>query len=331
MYGCFLVSAEGAMRIEQLVQFCEYVSCRSLTAASQKLFMTPQALHISIKRLEEELDVRLVSKASHGLELTAAGKRFLGFAEAVLREYRSFSEELDAMKNEGRSLSGRLYVYSNMLFQRNALPHVIKKFSAEHPDVKLYLFESDTPKIYKEFKESLPPEGAGRLGFLQRPQARGRLSSEWLSSDNYQFRELYKGFFYACTGPKLSLSARETVKKLLKYPIVLYATSTATLADNMGGIMNPTLLLLSEWGKVDIAYSVNTMEFWRQTLLDKPCVGFIHSSLVEQHDAIIEGLHLVEIKEKLRSSLGCVCSREENEMEEVFIRYMERYFSMPGS
>lgn len=318
------------MRLEQLIQFCGYIQCKTLTSAARKLFMTPQALHVSIKRLEEELDAKLTTKISGNVELTEEGRLFLDFAEKVLQEYRMFNSALEKQRRAGRSLSGKLYIYSNMLFQRNVLPEVIRKFSSDYPDIQLHLFESDTRRIYEEFSETPPPAGdAGRLGFLQAPLPNGRLQEHWHSANGYVFQELYKGFFYACCGPRLSLNSREPVRKLLKYPMVLYVISSSSLELKVNRVMNPALLLLSKYGKVDIAYSVNTMEFWRQTLLSKPCVGVIHSSLVEQNDPIIEGLQLITIKEKLRSSLGCLRSRENSELEETFIRYVERYFSMP--
>lgn len=94
--------------------------------------------------------------------------------------------------------------------------------------------------------------------------------------------------------------------------------------------MNPTLLLLEEYGNIDISYSANTMEFWKHILLDRNCVGYIHSSLVEQGDSIIDGLQLIEVNEKLRSDLGYICSPKKNELEESFIRLVEKYYGPVG-
>ncbi|MBR3880274.1 MAG: LysR family transcriptional regulator [Mailhella sp.] len=315
------------MRIEQLIQFREYIRCKSLTSAAQKLFMTPQALHVSIKRLEEELDTKLAVKVSGEIKLTDSGQLFWDFAKNVLREYQGFMGALEDQRRIRNNLSGKLYIYSNMLFQRNVLPNVIKRFQTDYPDVRLRLFESDTRRIYEEFTETPPVHGAGRIGFLQVPQPKGALSDCWHHTNGYVFQELYKGFFYACCDPKLSLNSREPIRKLLKYPLLLYATSTTTLETDSSGVMNPTLLLLSEYGDVEITYSVNTMELWRQTLLTQSCVGVIHSSLVEQNDPIIDGLQLITVKEKLCSNLGCLRSQEKNELEEAFIKYVIRYFS----
>ena len=319
------------MRIEQLVQFCEYIQCRSLTVAAQKLFMTPQALHVSIKRLEEEIRAKLTVKVSGELELTDAGRLFMDFAEKVLAEHKKFSIALEDLQKVSHRLSGKLYVYSNMLFQRKVLPAVIRKFSTDHPEVRLHLFESDTRKIYEDFSETPPEKGTGRVGFLQVPQPKKTLNADWFNTDNYVFQELHKGFFYACCDPKLSLDSQESIRKLLKYPLTLYLTATSSLDYGKEGWKNPALILLSEFGKLNIAYSVNTMELWRATLLSKPCVGVIHSSLVEQNDPIIEGLQLITVKEKLRSNLGCLHSRNKNELEEEFIRYVERYLAQPDS
>lgn len=183
------------MRIEQLRQFCEYVKTKSLTAGSQKLFLTPQALHVSMKRLEEELDAKLVEKSSSGVLLTESGQCFLQFAEKVLAEYDALVNDLEELKNSQKNLKGKLFVYSNMLFQRNVLPHVIKKFSSLFPEVQLFLFESDVTKIYKEFNEFPPEPGTGRLGFVQCPQPKRKLERIWHEAGYYQFHKLCNGFF----------------------------------------------------------------------------------------------------------------------------------------
>lgn len=314
------------MRIEQLIQFHEYLSSGNLTVASQKLFMTPQALHVSMKRLEEELGVKLIKKGSFGIETTDAGKLFLDFSNNVISCYNTFINDLEIAKIKKKQLSGKLYIYSNMLFWRNILPEVIKKFSDAYPNVQLHIFENDTTKIYKEFNESFSDNTSGRIGFLHIPLTRKKIKNNWYNSKNYKFYELRKGFFYACTNKIFDLESVVSIKKIIQYPIVLYATSTTTLFYKQNDIMNPILLLLSEFGDVNIAYSVNTMDFWKQTILNKKCIGFIHSSLVEQNDPIINDLKLIQIKENLCSTLGCIHPVEKNELENTFLRYVERYF-----
>lgn len=271
------------MRFEQLRQFCEHLKSQSLVEGGPKLFMTPQALHISMKRMEEELGIKILNRDANGISLTAAGQRFYTFAIKMLNEHDNLLQDLETIKSENTALTGKLIVYSTMLFQRNIIPHVLKKFSAAYPQVQLFPFESDVTKTYREFNDTSPPDGFGRLGFVQCPQPQRKLEAIWHNSANYHFQKIKSGFYYACAGSFLKVPATVSIKNLMEYPLVFYATSPMTLAKSNGGIMNPLLLLLSEKHQVVITNSVNTMELWRQTLIDKQCIGFVHNSLVEQY------------------------------------------------
>lgn len=313
------------MRFEQLRQFYEYMRSKSLVESGHKLFMTPQALYISLKRLEEELGIKFLARNANGMSLTPEGQRFYTFAIKTLDEYDLLLQDLERIKSESSALSGKLVIYSTMLFQRNIIPNVLKEFSAAYPHVRLNLFESDVANTYREFNDAPPPEGEGRLGFVQCPQPQRKLETIWHSSANYRFKKIKSGFYYGCTGPFLKIPPRASLKNLLKYPLVFYAASPITLEKGDSEIMNPLLLLLSEKHHVEITNSVNTLELWRQALIDRPCIGFIHNSLVEQNDPILEGLRLLNLREKIRSHLGVLCSRKHNRLEGIFISYVERY------
>ena len=52
------------MRIEHLVILVEIVKQNSMKAASEQLFMTPQALSSAVKSLEEELNVQIFLRSN---------------------------------------------------------------------------------------------------------------------------------------------------------------------------------------------------------------------------------------------------------------------------
>ena len=81
------------MRLEQLRYLVEISQCNSMSTASEKLHLTPQALSISIKNLEEELGIELVKRTNRGTSLTEKGwrltiltKKFLEDIELLIRE-----------------------------------------------------------------------------------------------------------------------------------------------------------------------------------------------------------------------------------------------------
>ena len=62
------------MYLEQLEYLLEISKHKSIASASTMVHLTPQALSLSIKRLEEELQVPLLTRTSKGVFLTEEGK-----------------------------------------------------------------------------------------------------------------------------------------------------------------------------------------------------------------------------------------------------------------
>lgn len=315
------------MRIEQLLWFSEYVRCKSLTVASKRLFITPQALSISLKRLEEELGVQLIIKNGRDISVSEAGKYLMDASDNIISEYKNFTAKINQLKKEERTkLTGSLVIYTNMLFQRTLLPTILNDFSMEYPAVRISVFESDSVNIYKEFSTMPQEKGITKIAFCQRPIL---ASSSWEVPRGYVFNTIFKGGYYVCVGAGINLPAKESVKKLIKFPIVLYASHIASLQTQGQELKNPILMALEEWGKVNIAFSVNRMELWRQTLLTHHCIGYVHSFLARHRDKALDNLRLTEIREDIQTELGwlapAVPNELVNEMKKKIDTYMTRF------
>lgn len=74
------------MRIEQLKYLIEISKCKSMSVASENLHLTPQALSISIKNLEEELGVQLLERTNKGASLTQKGWLLTKLTEEFLNK-----------------------------------------------------------------------------------------------------------------------------------------------------------------------------------------------------------------------------------------------------
>lgn len=72
------------MRIEQLEQLLAVVQYRSISKASEKLFINQPTLSSSIRALEKELGVTLLERTRTGVILTQTGKNLLPIVESVV-------------------------------------------------------------------------------------------------------------------------------------------------------------------------------------------------------------------------------------------------------
>ncbi len=75
------------MKIDQMRQLLEIAKSKSLSKASQNMFISQQALSSSIRKMEEELNVQLMIRTNHGVVLTKEGEYFANGFNRILEEY----------------------------------------------------------------------------------------------------------------------------------------------------------------------------------------------------------------------------------------------------
>jgi DNA-binding transcriptional LysR family regulator len=78
------------MNLRFVEAFYWVASLKSISRAAEKLFLTQSAMSSRISTLEDELGVLLIDRAGKQFKLTAAGTRFLTYADkwALARRWR---------------------------------------------------------------------------------------------------------------------------------------------------------------------------------------------------------------------------------------------------
>ena len=100
--------------------------------ASERLGRTPSAISLQMKRLQDEIGVKLFTKQGRKLLLNEQGEVALRYARRVLELN---DEMIDVLR--GSSLSGVVRIGFAQDFTANVLPLVIERFSGFYPLVKL--------------------------------------------------------------------------------------------------------------------------------------------------------------------------------------------------
>ena len=154
------------------------VTLKSVTRASEKLFITQSALSSRIAALEAELGVLLLDRRDKQFRLTQAGTRFARHAERLLNLQREIKSEFgngvlgsagtgDAVAVRQRPLALRLGVIESVL--HSWLIEWIQALRAEHPTLELALNVETTPVLADQMKRGtadlvltvLPASGEG--------------------------------------------------------------------------------------------------------------------------------------------------------------------------
>lgn len=89
--------------LEDLRMFRALGNASSLAAASRSMDLTPPALTIRLRRLEEQLGVQLAVRTARGIHLTDEGRRLLEEALDLLEQVETLPERVIS---EARALRG---------------------------------------------------------------------------------------------------------------------------------------------------------------------------------------------------------------------------------
>ena len=113
----------------------------SLTEAAKKLYVSQPAISQAIKKLEEELNVKLFIRSKRSsLILTDVGKEILVLANQM---YDLENRLYQTAYEENHLMGGVVRVASVPLATALILSRVLPVFKKQFPDVKIELFESD--------------------------------------------------------------------------------------------------------------------------------------------------------------------------------------------
>lgn len=116
----------------------------SLTLSAQKLGYTQSALSHSIKKIENDLGVTLLSRTNHGVALTTEAKFLLPYIQATTKQYHAFEQAVDALHGLKKG-SITIGTYSSMAM--HWLPKIIAKFRQDYPEIQIHVREGYADQI----------------------------------------------------------------------------------------------------------------------------------------------------------------------------------------
>lgn len=122
------------MNLHALRFFSKVAETGSVTLASEMLRVSQPAVTAQIKRLEQELGIRLWSPQGRGVALTDAGRMLASEAQRLFDLERSIEERLEGIK-EGKE--GKLHLSATYLPANFLLPRLVAEFKKRHPAVEL--------------------------------------------------------------------------------------------------------------------------------------------------------------------------------------------------
>ena len=112
--------------------FIVFARSGTLTAAAKALETEPSSISRAISGLERTLGVELIRHGVRPLVLTDAGRMAHKRMETILRAHDSL---MDALKDDNRTLEGKIRLSSAPGFAARHLTTLLQRFQIEHPGI----------------------------------------------------------------------------------------------------------------------------------------------------------------------------------------------------
>ena len=163
------------MTLEQLRVFVAVAERQHVTRAADALNLAQSAVSAAIGALEGRHGAKLFSRVGRGIELTAAGRLFLGEAKAVLA--RAESAELVLAELAGLK-RGTLSLQASQTIASYWLPRRLVDYRRAHPLIDVRMAIGNTAQVADAVRD-----GLAELGFVEGEIEEPSLASVEIASD----------------------------------------------------------------------------------------------------------------------------------------------------
>jgi len=86
------------MQLDQLILFDRIASEKSISKVAEESHLSQPALSQKMRKLEEEMDIKLFERSNRGIELTEAGMMVQKYFHQIISAYDEMQEELGNLK-----------------------------------------------------------------------------------------------------------------------------------------------------------------------------------------------------------------------------------------
>lgn len=139
------------MTLIQMYYFCAAARTRSITKASELLFVTQPTVSIAVKELEKEFGFALFTHSGNTLSLTAEGERLYNRAAQIV----SMCDDLRADFASLAASPRRVHVGIPPMLGTLFFPALSDAFAAKNPDIALELEEAGSQRACDMVQDEL--------------------------------------------------------------------------------------------------------------------------------------------------------------------------------
>ena len=175
------------MTLQQLEYVLAVDNYRQFALAAEKSFVTQPTLSMMLKKLEDELGIKIFDRGKKPVVPTREGEEVIRRARKVLAEAHHLQEFAKELKGE---LAGEQHLGIIHTLAPYLLPLFLKSFTRKHPRLKIFIREMITNEIIAKLKA-----GELDMGLLATPLHEQKISEYPLFNEEL--------FVYASRSEKL--------------------------------------------------------------------------------------------------------------------------------
>lgn len=201
------------MNLTAFEAFIKVMETKSISLAADQLFITQPAVTKRIHLLENYFGVRLFEAAGRGIKPTHTAYELLPKVKNWLNDLGEIHHQLS---HEHQNIQGKLKVGTSHHIGLHHLPHHLKKYVQEYPDVALDLRFVDSEQAHEQVLN-----GDLELAFLTLPP---------VGDERLHYCPMWEDPLIFVVAPFHPLAHNEavTLEELTHYPSILPATRTYT-------------------------------------------------------------------------------------------------------
>ncbi|MBC5787657.1 MULTISPECIES: LysR family transcriptional regulator [Clostridiaceae] len=230
------------MTLQQLRYIIEIVNSGSMSAASEKLFLTQPSLSMTVKELEQELGIEIFLRTNRGISLTNDGVEFLAYARQVVEQVDLLESRYHTKKPSRRIFSVSTQHYA---FSVNAFVNLVKEYN--HNEYEFTLRETKTHEIIEDVKEF-----RSEIGVLFLSSFNQKVIKKNLRESGLVFHPLFeaKAHVFISKNNPLAQNRQVTLKDLQEYPCLSFEQGQYNSAyyseELLSNVCHPKNIMVSD-------------------------------------------------------------------------------------
>lgn len=139
-------SAKGPIDLDLLASFVAIADTGSFSKAAQRVFRTPSAVSMQIKKLEETLGKSVFARDSRSVSLTSDGEMLLGYARRMLALSNEMMARFVMPEMTGTVCLGAPDDYGTLI-----MPQLLSRFAETHPNVSVNVIIETSDHLIPRF------------------------------------------------------------------------------------------------------------------------------------------------------------------------------------